>query len=173
MGNSMIWNPLKAKKERTLVFVCNANMTRSPFFEGYLKKIIHENPASSLHDLNVVSAGLYANDGGPANQVIAYVAQLNNFYLGNHRSRRFNKKIARTADLLLTMGSSHKKAILNKYPRLEGKVFTVKEFGNGEEIPQNIPDPTGREVDDFREFVVDAVTESKRILNILETQWPP
>ena len=171
----MIWNPFKAKRECTLVFVCSANMTRSPFFEGYLKKVIRENPDPSLHDLNIISAGLNANNGGRVNPVIAHVAQLNGFYLGKHRAQRFNNKIARTADLLLTMETSHKEAILEKYPKLEGKVFTVREFGNnnGGEIPLDIPDPTGQEVGDFREFVEDAITETRRILNVLEIQGLP
>jgi protein-tyrosine-phosphatase len=171
----MIWNPFKANKESTLVFVCSANITRSPFFEGYLKKVIRENPDPSLHDLNIISAGLNARDGGLVHPVIGHVAQLNGFYLGKHRAQRFNNKIARTADLVLTMETSHKEAILKRYPKLEGKVFTVKEFGNSNvrEIPQDIPDPTGQEVDDFREFVEDAISETGRILNILEIQGLP
>ena len=171
----MIWNPFKAKKEHTLVFVCNANMTRSPFYEGYLKKIVGENPDPSRHDLNIISAGLNASDGSSVNPVIAHVAQLNGFYLGKHRAQRFSKKIATTADLLLTMETSQKEAILEKYPRLEGKVFTVKEFGNNNrgEILLDIPDPTGQEVDDFREFIEDAVTETRRILNVLEIEGLP
>ena len=110
----MIWNPFKTKKEHTLVFVCNANMTRSPFFEGYLKKVIRENPDPSLHDLNIISAGLNASSGGLVNPVIAHVAQLMGFYLGKHRAQRFSNKIARTADLALTMETSHKEAILER-----------------------------------------------------------
>ena len=171
----MIWNPFKATKGRTLVFVCSANMTRSPFFEGYLKKIIRENPDPSLHDLNIISAGLNARSGGLVNPVIAHVAQLMGFYLGKHKTQRFSNKIARTADLALTMETSHKEAILEKYPKLEGKVFTVKEFGNsnGGEIALDIPDPTGQEVDDFREFVDDAVSLTGRILDVLEIQGLP
>ena len=167
----MIWNPFKAKKH-TLVFVCNANMTRSPFFEGYLKKRIRENPDPSLHDLNIISAGLNARNGDLVHPVIAHVAQLMGFYLGKHRTQRFNNKIARKADLVLTMETSQKEAILEKYPRLEGKVFTVKEFGNsnGGEILPEILDPTGLGVDDFREFVDDAVSETGRILDALEIQ---
>ena len=54
-------------------------------------------------------------------------------------------------------------------------MFTVKEFGNsnGGEIPLDIPDPTGQEVDDFREFVDDAVSETGRILDVLEIQGLP
>ncbi len=171
----MIWNPFKAKKKRTLVFVCRANMTRSPLFEGYLKKVIRENPDPSFHDLNVISAGLNARSGGPVHPVIAHVAQLNGFYLGKHRTRRFNNNIARKADLVLTMETSQKEAILEKYPKLEGKVFTVKEFGNndGREIFPEILDPTGHEIDDFREFVEDTFSETGRILNVFETQGLP
>lgn len=171
----MIWNPFKAKKKYTLVFVCNANMTRSPFFEGYLKKRIRESPDPSLHDLKIISAGLNARNGGLVHPVIGHVAQLMGFYLGKHRTKRFNNKIARTADLLLTMETYHKEAILEKYPKLEGKVFMVKEFGNSSEreIPVDIPDPTGQEVDNFREFVDDAVSQTERILDVLEIQGLP
>lgn len=161
------------KRNLTIVFVCNANITRSPFIAGYVKKLLQERSIAGVSTLEIFSAGIEALEGASANPVIKYIAQLNGFSLFEHRSKRFDKKLAKKANLVLTMETSQKDFILKQYPELRGSVFTITGFGNtGEETsPVDIPDPTGLEVEAFQEFVGVALREAERVLDIIRNQW--
>ncbi|MCG6880846.1 MAG: hypothetical protein LJE96_17080 [Deltaproteobacteria bacterium] len=155
--------------------VCRANITRSPFFAGYLGKLIHQRSIPWLKDLQIISAGTQAAEGTPANPVIKHLARLNGFSLLHHRSQRFKRKIARRADLVLTMEENQKAAILELYPNLKGRVFTVRGFGEGEpNVPDvDIPDPTGREAEDFQAFINVTRSVAERVLHVLWAERLP
>jgi protein-tyrosine phosphatase len=160
------------KKRLTIVIVCSANITRSPFFAGYLKKLIQDRLITEFNDLEIISAGTEAVEGTPANPVIKNLATLYNFSLLRHRSQCFNKRIARKANLVLTMENKQKNDLLDSYPKLNGHIFTVRDFGKSEPKKNHldIPDPTGLEVEDFQEFLDVAIKEAQRVLNVLWVQ---
>lgn len=162
-------------KRPTIVVVCSANITRSPFFAGYLEKLVRQRPIPGLSDLEIISAGTRTNEGTPANPVIRHLAQLNGFSLSQHRSQAFKRKLARKADLVLTMENSQKDDLLKRYPRLEGCVFNVLNFGRPETgLPvKGIEDPTRGELDDFKEFQDVARREAERILHVLWDEGLP
>ena len=73
------------------------------------------------------------------------------------------------------MEKNQKAAILEMYPYLKGRVFTVRGFGKGESSApvEDIPDPTGREAEDFQAFIDIARSEAERVLHILWAEGFP
>lgn len=161
----------KKKKAFQLVFICTANVTRSAYFEGYFRHLIEQDPMVEDKSVEISSAGMYASNGFTANHTVSVIARMNGFSLSSHRSRPFNKMIGKNANLILTMEEDHKKKILDENPELEGKVYTVFEFGRtiDEEIPEmkDVPDPTGLEVEEYKEFIDIAHEQAQRIYRIM------
>jgi protein-tyrosine-phosphatase len=170
----MIWNPFK-KPAPAIVVVCSANITRSPYFEHLLRKIIADKPIPLLANIKITSAGVDAHPGVGAHPVISLVANMNGFPIARHRSKRFDKSVARISSLVLTMETRHKEKILEWFPDLKGKVYTLLEYGRneGDLESYDVPDPTGREVEDFREFLDTADNEGERVRNILAINGLP
>ncbi len=100
-----------------------------------------------------------------AHPVMGIVARMNEISLSNHRSRKIDQKIVKNSNLILTMEVAHKQIIEDEFPESKGKVFTVLEYGRKSDLPESlsVPDPTGQDVEDFREFVETAHREADRI----------
>jgi Protein-tyrosine-phosphatase len=99
--------------------------------EAILKKMV--NGDIELKDkINVSSAGIYANEGEAASCNSGKVLlELYGIEL-NHRARRLTKTMLDSADLILTMSDSHRQLILNAYPHMHNKIFTLKQYSNGD-----------------------------------------
>ena len=158
------------KKKYQLVVVCTANRTRSAYFAGYLKNYLKKYRSEALARLTITSAGTKAVTGGRVNDVVALIARNNGFSLREHKSNPVTSKIMKKADLVLVMEQEHKDFILKHYPTFENKVFRLMEYGwqGDEEIDSlNVPDPTGKNADDFKAFVETAHIEADRLLHEL------
>lgn len=161
------------KKKFHLVIVCTANRTRSAYFAGYLQNYLRKYRPEAFKGLKITSAGTKAVDGGRVNDVVALIARNNGFSLRAHTADRVTKKSVKGADLILTMEQVHKDYILKKFPEADGKVFRLMEYGwQGDEKMDSldVPDPTGKNADDFREFIATAHAEADRLLHELVHQ---
>lgn len=95
----------------------------------------------AVDEIEVRSAGIYAANGSEASPHAKRVLE-DNGIVHNHRSSLLTSDEVEWADLILTMTSSHKLAILQQYP-LEGqKVYTLKEY-TGEGFNHDVVDPYG------------------------------
>lgn len=103
-----------------IIFVCTGNTCRSPMAEAYIKKVTGE---SSFQ-----SAGITAIEGLPASENSIRILESIQIDLNNHRSQRINKDNLEKADLILTMTLSHKQRILQVFPHLHNKTYTLKEY---------------------------------------------
>jgi protein-tyrosine phosphatase len=98
----------------------------------------------NIEGITVRSAGIYADLGSEASAGAKKVLENNNI-THDHQSSPLTMKHLEWADLILTMTSSHKFAILQQYPEAAAKLFTLKEYA-GEPFDHDVTDPFGGSV---------------------------
>jgi len=156
-------------KKLTLVVVCKANITRSAYLHGYMEHLLRERMPHARKKMRILSAGVRARSGGSASQVVRHVARLNGFSLRNHRSDPLSKKLVRKADVFLVMERWQKDELVERFPAAKGKTFLLTEYLRKDDLDavRDVPDPTGRYVGDYEEFIAVAHSETDRIFREL------
>jgi len=158
------------RKKFHLVIVCTANRTRSAYFSGYLKHYLTQYRPGALKRIKITSAGTKAVTGGRVNDVVALIARNHGFSLRQHVSEPLSDRLVKQADLILVMEQEHKDFMLEKWPEAKEKVFRLMEYGwQGEETVEtlNVPDPTGKNAEDFQMFMETAHAEADRLIHEL------
>lgn len=112
--------------KRNVLFICSANMCRSPMAEGYLKKRALE---KGLDELDVRSAAVFFNEDYQATSGARETARKNGFSLDHHRSQFMDNQLFEWADDILVMTKEHRNSIISYYqePALE-KVSLLGEY---------------------------------------------
>jgi protein arginine phosphatase len=124
-------------KSHSVLFVCTANICRSPMAVGLFKHMIE----GGSDIWRVESAGVYARVGWPAAEYTLQVLERRGIDLSEHRSRLITVDIAENFRLILTMEKNHKEAIQAAFPKLSGRIKLLTEIV-GEN--RDIVDPIGR-----------------------------
>jgi protein-tyrosine-phosphatase len=125
-----------------VLFVCTANICRSPVME-LLARDLAGDPGRSGVEFS--SAGTHARDGHAFNPDMTPTlpATLATDAAGAFRSRHLSAAILDDADLVLTAESVHRQHILDDRPQLHRKVFTLGQF---EATIADLPGLSGREL---------------------------
>ncbi len=129
---------------KKLIFVCTGNTCRSPMAEGLLKKLLGPDCGWEIS-----SAGVCATNGSPISSGAVEALREKGIDLSRHRSRHLSPKLIEDADLLVTMTSGHREAILTLAPESTAKVFLLKSFGIAQ-CATDIYDPVGEALDVYR-----------------------
>ncbi|KWR90410.1 low molecular weight protein-tyrosine-phosphatase [Cupriavidus sp. IDO] len=113
---------------KTVLVVCIGNICRSPMAQGLLKQ--------ALPDANVISAGLGALTGHPADaHAIELMRELGVDITGHH-AQQLSRATAISADLILVMDNAQRQEIQRLHPATTGRVFRM-----GELAKFDVPDP--------------------------------
>lgn len=105
----------------SVLFVCTANVCRSPFAERLTT-------ASGGGMLEASSAGTWAVDGLAMDDPMAAELALRGGHADGFHSRRLTASMVDAADLVLVMGVQHRRFILDDTPAQAGKVLTLGQF---------------------------------------------
>jgi len=139
----------KPPPPRSVLFVCTANVTRSPVAEILFRKLV----GSAGEIWKVASAGVNGARGMGVNQVISFIMFQRGLSMQHHRSQPVKRKLLTRYQWIVVMEEGHRLSILEMDENLKDRVFLFRELTNTEPLDHhNMPDPTGRDVDDYREL---------------------
>ncbi len=124
---------------QNIMFVCTGNICRSAMAENMLKKRAKEENLP----IKVYSCGTYAENGDrPTEEAIETMNEYG-IDITNHRATNIYNSNIENMDIILCATANHKRVILDIYPNLTGKVFTMKEYVGDTENGIDISDPWG------------------------------
>lgn len=146
---------------KKIMFVCTGNICRSPMCQYYLQKLVDE--AGCQNEFLISSCGTYANTGESSTINAIEAMKEYNVDLNKHRAKNVEDIDIENYDLVLCLTLSHKMSVLGLYPKLRGKVFTLKEFVYPDDMYKNIDDPWGLSLNVYNE----CANEIVNALNIL------
>lgn len=118
-------NAPAAQGEATILFVCTANICRSPTAELILKRRLAER---GQHGLTIVSAGVAAMAGHPIDAVMGSMLAADGIESTTFAARRLHANDVAEADLILTATAGHRSQIVQLAPRALSRTFTLLEF---------------------------------------------
>lgn len=113
---------------KRILVVCEGNICRSPMAQGLL--------AHALPGSQVLSAGLGAMVGWPADEAALRLMHERGIDISAHRAQQITSPLCLNSDLVLVMDTDQKQRVESRYPQARGRVFRL-----GEYTRQDIPDP--------------------------------
>lgn len=122
----------------SILFVCTANMFRSPIAAAILQKEIDQQENAS--DWLVNSAGTWTTNELPAPEFTRKISKrLELPDIEKHRTRQVDGNLLENTDLIIVMEANHKEALISEFPSIKNRVFLLTEIVKGKSI--DIPDP--------------------------------
>ena len=128
-----------------VLFVCTANICRSPMAEAALRAELIERTAEGYW--TVSSAGVFATPGEmPTPEAIQAMAECG-YSVRDHRSRMLDHTLADAADLILVMTRAHRETVQARFPEHAHKVHLLSEMIGAD---FDISDPYGGSLARYR-----------------------
>ena len=137
---------------KQILFVCTANVCRSPMAMGLLRERLRQDGLDS--QVTVSSAGVYGMDGSPASQPGVEVLAERGIDISDHRAHTVAEREIAAADLVLVMEEAHRRTLFYNYPHLLGKIFLLSEMAGAY---GDIKDPYRKPKEEY-ERTVDELT---------------
>ena len=135
------------KQEKMIVFVCTANVCRSPMAEKIFEEALVK--SGNKKNIRVFSAGISAMDGDQASENSLLACEEIGLDLTDHRSSAITRATIENASAIFCMTESHR-TLLNMYFEVPEKtpIFLMREFMT--EGSRELPDPFGQDMEVYR-----------------------
>ncbi len=132
-----------------VMFICTGNICRSAMAEAMLKKMLKEKNKANIQ---VYSCGIYAETGDFPTQNAIDVMEQYGINLKTHKATNIKEAKIEEMDLILCATLSHKIAVLQSYPKVQNKIYTMKEYAGLSNENQNldIADPWGYNIQVYK-----------------------
>lgn len=144
-----------------VLFVCTANICRSPIAVGLFRKILEEKRIEG--EWQVESAGTWGLDGEPAAAKSLAVMENKGIDISDHRARSVDRDLLESFDLILTMERGQKESMQMEFSQSAERIYLLSEM-----VDQihDVDDPYGGVISEYE----DAAEEIEQyILNGLDT----
>ena len=128
----------------SVLFVCTANICRSPMAVAIFRKILQHKGV--MEEWRVESAGTWSLEGQPAAEISQEVVRTRGMDISDHRSRGISPQLIKSFDLILTMEKGQKEALEVEVPEYASKIYLLSEMANAYD---EIDDPIGLSIIDF------------------------
>jgi protein-tyrosine phosphatase len=99
-------------------------------------------------DVQVLSAGVWADDGSRASTGATVVLRNRGLDLAEHRSQTLTYPLLKQADIILVMEEAHRRSIFYMAPEVLSKVYLLSEMAGGH---ADVADPYGGSVEEYTE----------------------
>ena len=141
-----------------VMFICTGNICRSAMAHWLLEKM------KQNEDIEVYSCGVYAQDRDECTYNAQEVMKEYGVDLKSHKATNIRNSKIKQMDLILCMTKSHKNIVLQMYPELKDKVYTLKEYTKYKtKEGLDIKDPWGYDIEVYR-FCASEIYECIKIL---------
>ena len=141
-----------------IMFICTGNICRSAMAHWLLEKMKEDK------DMQVYSCGVYAQEDDEPTYNAIEVMKEYEVDLKNHRATNIRNSEIRQMDLILCMTKSHKDIVIQMYPELKDKVYTLKQYTKYKtKEGLDIKDPWGYDIVVYR-FCATEIYECIKIL---------
>jgi protein-tyrosine-phosphatase len=118
---------------KTILFVCTANICRSPMAAALMRQRIAERGLAD--QVQVLSAGIWVREGDRASDGAATILGRRGISLEDHRSQAMTVELLTAADIVLVMEEEHRRSLFYLEPKYLHKVFLLTEMvGRSEEV---------------------------------------
>lgn len=150
---------------KSIMFVCTGNICRSPMAHGYMQKRVYD--LKKENEYMISSCGTNAIGGESATYNAIKAMQNYKVDISKHRATNIEDSNIENYDLIITLTENHKRIILDKYPSLINKTFTLKEYVNNKDKYKNIDDPWGLDINVYNSTAKEIVENVDKILEII------
>jgi L-threonylcarbamoyladenylate synthase len=147
-----------------VLFVCTANLCRSPMAEIHLKSLTRD-----LKKINIRSAGISAMTGTEIYETAREVLKENKLTT-EHTSRLLTKPSIEWADLIFVMEDMHKKYITFLSPENKNKIAFFGNFKSNKK-EHTITDPAGKDLEACRKTFESIKEANKRLKSYLRNKF--
>ena len=129
-----------------IMFICTGNICRSA-----MAHVMLEDKAKKQNkDIQVYSCGVFAQNGDKSTKEAIEVMKEYTINLENHRATNIRNSDIEQMDIILCATTAHKNNVVNMYPNLEEKIFTMKEYVEYPKNDLDIKDPWGFDINTYR-----------------------
>jgi len=109
-----------------VLFVCTANICRSPMAAALFAKSAHTNGVQA--EALAASAG-FLEGGRVVHEHVVTLLDERGVDVSRKRSQKLSDQVIEHADLILTMTSEHARGVVSRFPRSITDVYTLRHFG--------------------------------------------
>ena len=151
---------------RQILFVCTANVCRSPMAEAIFNALAEERGLAWRAESAGVAALVDEDITPNARSALDEVG----IYANEHRARQVGEEMLEEADLVLGMGPRHVATLRRRFGGLSERVYTLPEYALGAPPEEGIPDPYGQTMTAFRASVRQLLEYTEGLVGRLERE---
>lgn len=132
-----------------IMFICTGNICRSAMAHKLMEKKLQD---IGREDIQIYSCGIFAETGDGSTYNAIETMKEYNVDLTKHRATNIRNSEIEKMDLILCATQSHKFTVIQMYPNLKDKIYTMKEYvqDGKNEKDIDIKDPWGYDIEIYR-----------------------